>query len=338
MIKLKNGAGLLCVACSLHTSSRGMPPGKQIPPAVGEKWQPAPPLTEQVFTDANRGNWYYKREYYRKARQQYEVLRKKVDELDKLKSAFFEKRAHADKQVDTFNAKLGFEEGRIDELLSELAEKLASERVEMIELSEEERNLERKIKEKSDALEQLKLDLSTVSQLDSALDDSIGVVLQVMDKGRAFQEKGWQSYNDIGQQLNDRMAEVLYKSIQTDTDNVEGLSRYLTRELEPFFNKKINELQNLMQKVHQSVNQLEMQEVYLSKELAQQVALDKKRKEEEMRQEELARKAAQEKAAVPQGWWARLKNRISSIGRWLKSTLFGSAATEQKKTTSKASN
>lgn len=300
----------LCVACILHSSCMAMQPTRPALPVAQEKWRPAPAIPEQALFDETRGNFYYKREYYRKAREAYSTLSQKVDQLDALKNTFFKRRSHADKEVTDFNASLGFEEGRIDELLEELSASLAHEREEMIELTEEERELERQVKEKKQTLEQLKLDLSTLSNIDNALDESIGKVLQTMSKARSYQEKGLESYKAIGQELNDRKAEQLYLSIETDITNVEGLTKYLKNTLEPFIFQKIQELQGLMSKVHTAANKLKGQGVTLSKEIAEQEALDKKRKEEELKKE-LEAKA--KKKVQPKTWWQRFKGWIGGL-------------------------
>ncbi len=307
----------LCVACALHASCIAMQPAKPALPLQAEKWLPAPALPQEAFFDETRGNFYYKREYYRKAREAYDTLRQKVDQLGGVKNAFFKRRSYIDKEVADFNASLGFEEGRIDEVLQELSQGITHERQEMIELTEEERELERQVKEKKQTLDQLKLDLSVLGNLDGALDESIGKVLQTMSQARSYQEKGWQSYKAIGAELNDRKAEQLYLSIQTDITNVEGLIKYLKGTLDPYISQKVQEIDGFMSKIRAGVNQLKDQGITLSKELAEQEALDKKRKEEELKKELEAQ--AQAKKRAQSTWWQRFKGFVG--GLW--ATIFG---------------
>ncbi len=284
--------------------------------AVGEKWQPVvpshAPASPGARFDETRGNWYYKREYYRKARQLNEAIHHKINELAELKNSLFKKRTASDKAVADFNNTLGFEEGELDEVLKELAVQLSQEREEMIELTEEERKIDQELKEKRNALEQLKTDMTTVGELDQALDKSMGLVLENISKARSYEEKAWKDYNGISQTLSDRKAEQLYLNMQTYMKNIENISQYLTGLLSNFINTKTHELSSLMDKIRREVERLRAKGIELSKKIATEKKADMERKAAElkrkMQEEEEARKKRE--ANVP--WWQRLRASVSS--------------------------
>ncbi len=279
-----------------------------------EKWKTDELPSEQgpVVFDETRGNWYYKRKYYKEAREKYQVTRKKVDEVDKLKGVFFQKRNESDASVAQFNLELGFEQGELEEHLNNLIASLSQEREKMIELTEEERKLNQEIKEKKVAVEALKKDFSLITQIDNALDKGMAQVLENIAKARSFEEKSWQNFNNIASEINDKKAEQYYLQMKSYYENIESISNYLNNNLMSFFDEKIQELETHMQGVRDRIKQLRAQGIELSKKVSRDEKSDEMRlAEKKKREAEEARKAAAQAGWT--GWFKRLGNSVSSF-------------------------
>jgi chromosome segregation ATPase len=288
-----------------------------------EKWKADALPTEQgpVVFDETRGNWYYKRRYYKDARELYQKTRKRVDEVDKLKGVFFQKRTTIDASVSQFNLELGFEQGELDELLNNLIGSLSQEREKMIELTEEERKLNQQLKDKKAAVEGLKKDLSLVTQIDNALDKAMAQVLENIGEARSYEEKAWQNYNNIAAEINDKKAEEYLLQMKSYFDNIDSTANYLTNQLMPFFDTKIEELQSHMDTVRDRVASLKAQGVQLSKKVAEDEKADAQRLAEKKKREAEAavRKGAQGQA----GWWQSIKDFFSSAYSWMSEKIAG---------------
>lgn len=299
----------ICTACSLAQTD--------------EKWKADAMPMEQgpVVFDETRGNWYYKRKYYKDARELYQKIRKRVEEVDKLKGVFFQKRTTIDASVSQFNLELGFEQGELDELLNNLIGSLSQEREKMIELTEEERKLNQQLKDKKVAVEGLKKDLSVVTQIDNALDKAMAQVLENIGTARSYEERAWQNYNNIAAEINDKKAEEYLLQMKSYFENIDSIANYLTNQLMPFFDTKIDELQTHMDAVRERVATLKAQGVQLSKKVAEDEKSDAERLAEKKKRE--AEAAAKKAAQGPTGWWQSIKNSFSSAYTWLYEKITG---------------
>lgn len=290
--------------------------------AADEQWDPGRSRVETapVVINAERGNWYKKQEYYKKARALYERIRERVGVAEEAVKSFDSKSHDIHDQLSRFNLEIGFTQGEVDGLLTDLVKDLEIERERTVELSEAERKSLEEIKQKKASLENLKKSLDLISGLADAVDKSLKNAHDKAAEAKQFEEKALKNYTQIADEISDKKAELLYLELKTFLDNIDEGIKYLTQQLGVFLDSKIQELQNKMQSVREESQQLKARGVELSKKVEAEEKADIMRaKQEKDKAQSAAPKPVEEKI----GLWQSFKNKVSAVFGRIKNRLFG---------------
>ncbi len=294
-------------------------PGVPGTPGEGEKWQRTPEPKETSKPDEGRGNWVYKQQFLKKARSLDEKIHQHVATIESLQGVYFKKRGASDKELEQFYQSLKFEQGELEELLTQLTKNLEKEREEQGQLPEPERELLATITTQKEEVEQLQRDAAHVRNIDTALDQAITVLLDQINAARRYEQKSWENYDKISQVLNDRIAEQLYLGIKGFLENVEAIERYLQGPLDQYVDQSIQALRNYMDKVTVQIKHLKQQGVMVEKHVVEEEAREAQaRKQRELEEQQAAKAAleAQRKAAA-RTWWQRTRDWLSNLGNRL---------------------
>jgi hypothetical protein len=152
-----------------------------------------------------------------------------------------------------------------------------------------------KIKE----LQALLKDVSSMREMDAALDKAMNVLLEQLALARSYEQHAWDSFDKISEVLNDQLADELYREMQGASINLEALRQYFNREFSAYFNSLTQQMEQLMQNIKARSEQLKAKGI----ELLNQADEEKTKQEAEEAAARLAAERAQAEKKPAISWW-----------------------------------
>lgn len=213
------------------------------------------PDDEQIGLDTlnvdSSGNWLEKRIWYQKGEQLFEVIRTNLQKASDLRMKFVHEVNQIGHKIDDFDEAMGFEKGEIDEMLIAVLQDLANqEQIRGGDLSSSERNIKSKVQVEQKHFEALSKDLKLIGDLDEQIDKTMMKAFKEIDTCRGLETRAWNNFKEIGQELDDKKARVLYYEMENFHKNIEQKMTYLQNNLLPY-------LQNqLVSKVDETIGQI----------------------------------------------------------------------------------
>ncbi len=190
------------------------------------------------------GNWLQKRVIWEDAQRKYEKIQETQQRALEARIVFFEKRSSSDKMLNVFYSEIGFAQGELDEILDTLLASIEKARQQQGTLTDKEREIQAKLYEKKNELEQLKTAIKSMTDLDAALDTALMQLVSQITLTADYQRQAWQKFKDIGQELDDRKAKEYYLQMDVSAKNIEAIEVYIKGALNQYFDNvlaKINE-------------------------------------------------------------------------------------------------
>lgn len=248
------------------------------------------------------GNWLEKRIWYQKGEQLFEVVRMNLQKAADLRMRFVDEVNRIGHQIDDFYESMSFERGEIDEMLLAVMQDLQSQtEIRGGDLSSSERSIKSKVQEEQKQFDVLSKDLKLIDDLDEQIDKTMMKAFKEIDTCRGLETRTWNNFKEIGLELDDKKARVLYYEMENFHKNIEQKMGYLQNNLLPY-------LQNqLVAKVDQTMSQIKatMQDfdrkglslkTVLQKDEHGDLVILKQRDEMQAAENQQAKKAAQQKA------------------------------------------
>jgi hypothetical protein len=197
------------------------------------------------------GNWLEKRIWYQKSEQLFEVIRATVAKVVDLRMAFVRDVNQVGHQIDEFYESVSFQKGELDEMLSMVQMALQNqEAVRGGDLSSAERNLKQKVADETIQFEAISKDLKTIDELDEQIDKTMMKAFKEIDTCRSLETRAWSNFKEIGLELDDKKARVLYYEMENFHKNIEQKLTYLNGNLLPYLQSQ------LIGKVTQTIGQI----------------------------------------------------------------------------------
>ncbi len=268
---------------------------------------------DTINIDEPQGNWLFKRMWWEHAEDRYEKIRALVQKIWESRMGFFVKRNELDKMIlDPFYISIGLGQGELQEILAELVGRIEKERQEEGMLSQKERALLDQLQAEKQTLEQTKLDVESISQLDKEIDQALNRLMEQINRVRAYEQESWEYFKDIARILNDKKARELFFKIDTALRNVKSIDDYLQQDFTQHFNQLLQRVNEQVNKVVNAIQRLKEKGVDFKKQLD---VLEEQSVAQEEREEE------EEEATT--SWRSRLWNKIVAIVRWPYDKLVG---------------
>lgn len=271
------------------------------------------------------GNWLEKRIWYKKAEQLFEEIRTVVQKTTDIRMQFVHSVNQVGQHIDDFYEKVGFKKGEIDELLIATQKALDTEKeIRGGDLSSQERSIKQKIKTEQQQFESISKDFKLIEELDDQIDKTMMKAFKEIDACRSLETKAWNNFKDIGMELDDKKARVLYYEMENFYKNIEQKIQYLQSNL-------LSYLQNqLVNKVTQTAHQIQGNaQVLYSKGLNIQTLLQKDAKgdfvvlqdrdDEKAKETEdaLAQKDKKQKKSSKNSWYQSLADTLVDCFYWI---------------------
>ncbi len=217
----------------------------------------APAGIDTVSLENPQGNWLYKRIWWERAEERYEKIRLLVDAIWESRTIFFVKRNELDRNVlDPFYLNVGIGQGELQVILSELVDFFEKHREEQGDLNEQERSLYDTIATEEESLKQLKQDIESIANLDHAIDDALGTLMNQINRVRQYERQAWENFKEIAHILNDAKARELYYMIEGAARNIKNISTYIEQDFFNHFGTLIDEATKHINRVQNQIESL----------------------------------------------------------------------------------
>jgi len=197
------------------------------------------------------GNWLEKRAWYKKAEQLFEAIRMTIQRTSDTRMKFVHEVNQVGQQIDDFYENIGFQKGQIDELLQAVAQDLTTEQdIRGGDLASDERSIRLKVKAEQIQFQAMSKDFKLIEDLDDQVDKTMMKAFKEIDACRALETKAWNNFKEIGMELDDKKARVLYYEMENFNKNIEQKMQYLQTNLFQYLQGQ------LVTKVTQTINQI----------------------------------------------------------------------------------
>lgn len=286
--------------------------------------------TEEI---GSQGNWRKKKDWLKQAIDKNEVIQNIVAEVQGSRGIFNEKSQKITEIIDSFYQKTGFERGEITTLFQEVEKNIADAKAKALELftlsigeTQDEKTKEeiKKIKAQyADAytieetfktykanLDQLKLDMQTVTELDTSIrerlkqaDTQINVVQSEADRAQELSKKIWHVIDDI-------KARDIFYDLYAIQEKIKSLKTYIQVDLVKDLDTVIATEQDQIKKVSEGIDALEKQGITVINR-AKKIEADSEKKVADLEQQEA--KVPVKKKAVEPSWWDSIKTFFQAL-------------------------
>lgn len=275
--------------------------------------QDLPTTLDTTDVDAG-GNWLLKRAFWEQGERVYEKIMAINSAIYEQQIKFVKARNEADDLSDSSFRKLGFEQGQLSGLFDSMLEDIKKQREQQVGLSEPVRQLLKSLNEKQQELEQLKLNLQSIEELDNTLDKSMLNLNNQVKSCRDYEKQAWDHFKVIGRELNDKKARLLFYEMQGYLRTVEKNKDYFAGQLWDHFSstvalmkKKFDELATMLTLMRKhGVDFAKELERFIQasreKELGVLASEREKLQKEQAQLEQQVEKQKAEKAVCPNMW------------------------------------
>lgn len=266
--------------------------------------EPLDPI-DTVNIEEPKGNWLNKRIYWERAETEYEKISQQTQEIATMSPHYYQQRAELNRSdLDKFYITEGIELGELKQIIATSIEGLEEERTRKGSLTEEGRLLTDKLQEQQILLKKMDQKISTVSAIDSALDEDLSMLDRQISQARAYERQAWAAFKAISRELSDKKARAIYYSMKALKKNVRSIYTYLNGPLDEHFKQLISTARNRIGEIKDAMERLRSEGIDLkayAKKLTQPESCPKL--EEEPQEEELQQ---------PTSWLGNFWNSITS--------------------------
>lgn len=219
-----------------------------------------------------RGNWLKKREWYKQAKAVHLDIEQDVTDALKQKGVFYDLLGAADKKIDAFYCENGFSRGQLEGMHQDLKKDLKEEKQKRLRVAKERagqegmpRNfyevqvdaIEDESKRFARELEQFKLDITSISELDDSLKQRLKVVDEQAKSVREIGEKAQKITEEIVHIFDDKQARLSYYELKDIAAHVASIREYLQVTLLQDFKKVIAHIESQIAIVTKQITSLE---------------------------------------------------------------------------------
>jgi hypothetical protein len=253
------------------------PPPPGMPPTVAPPEEPElPPGAETVsFPETEigiQGNWVKKREWLKESGKIINEVESLVTNVEQTRKTFQDKFISVDGQLDNFYKQEGVGRGKIQALFNDLEKYLEKKRkkeIEILRQQDKQRGvtgeyeikldlLEDDIRNRKMELEQLKLDMKSIEDLDKSLserlkklDEQINVAQEEAIKARKLNNKIWYI-------IDDKKARLAYYELKGNIlERIRAIQNYVQQDLLNDFNNVMGVITTQINKVKDGIKNLE---------------------------------------------------------------------------------
>lgn len=267
----------------------------------------------------SQGNWIRKKEWLKEALRTNEEIQKITGVVQKAKNPYSEKAQQIDSEIDAFYKKEGFEQGKLKDLFASIEKYLEKKKQKAIEqakatgeqgvtgeLEIKIKLIEKDIANNQKELDQLKLDMQSIGDLDKSIHDRLSKVDEQITITRKEADRAEKLTDETWYIIDDKKARNNYYELKNNIlGKLKAIQKYLDSDLLSDFEAVLTTARNQMTKVSEEIKNLEEKQFFI-KDRAQRIEKIKRDELEGLKtqKEDLAKKEAELRAKQP--WYKRL--------------------------------
>lgn len=251
------------------------------------------------------GNWLLKRVWWEKTEEIYEQIKEVFNRVMDTRMRFISDYNKLNRSLDIFYSEVGIEQGPLRDLLSHAQDLMDKEAKEQGYLNKKEQAFVFKLKGKERDLEQLKLDVKAIQELDAKLDEAFEMLFKQIDVCNQYEQKAWDNFKEIARELNDKEARKLYYDTEGLYKDIKKVSEYISGAFTTYFDQTIQSAHDYTSKISSQMNALKNEGIDLVK---QAEILEK---DEEPAPKKPAKKVKQ--TTQSKGWWYKLGEHVGKF-------------------------
>jgi hypothetical protein len=215
------------------------------------------------------GNWVKKKDYLMRSFDVQQEIEALATQIETYRSIYQQKFNGIDDQLDAFYKQLGLEQGKVQDIFTQLTEyiekkkhrRIARFKENILEVREQQlaiEQLEESLKMNQEELAQVKADLKSIEELDKSVntrmqkaDDQIGIAQREAARTKEIVEAMWDM-------LDDRRAKAAYFELKDGIlRRLQNINTYLQQELLSDLEKVGGTISTQIKKAREGVKQLE---------------------------------------------------------------------------------
>ena len=249
MRNLRYCQGMALIFCCIHPvypfqmPQQGMGPAGMSPSVQGaapqaaanDQWTSTQAVNNVI--DEGRGDWFKKKKIVKDSRNLYQRIEWRVDGIAK-----FYQELVAQHEPDV----VAFEKALKDLVVTQADIEAGEKKVEQAlatqekEIAEDRDNKQLKqthleLQDSKKMLDELQNTLNDLNQLKNGVQQALQVLKNQMDRCNAYVQDAWRNYEQIDEVFSDRIADILFKQMQTIAENVELVEAYMRHDLVGYF-------------------------------------------------------------------------------------------------------
>jgi hypothetical protein len=255
------------------------------------------------------GNWVKKRTFLLKSHEVLQEINNLVAKIEKAEGNFNRKQINIQALLDNFYNQIGLDHGKVDQLFKEIVyylDKKKRKKQEFINKEKEKSTISvreaiakiEKINEKVDGLkkelEQLKLDVQSMHDLDKSLRKRVKVVHEQISRAHQLRQESEVQGEKIWDIVNHNHARKVYFDLKGSVlEQTRSIDSYVNSVLLQDFSSVVSSLENQIRKSEQTIDALEKKGIII-KQRAERVFQIKEEKQKQQELKELLEKKQKE--------------------------------------------
>jgi hypothetical protein len=278
---------------------------------LGDKFEEEEKEVDQAVDTLNAksgGNWLLKRVWWEKTEDVYEQIKEVFNHVMDTRMQFISERNKLDRELDIFYGEMGIEQGPLHDVLSHAQDLMDKDKKEQGYLNKKEQAFVKKLSGKDRELEQLKLDVKAIQELDNKIDEALDTLFKQIDVCNQYEQKAWDNFKEIARELNDQEARKLYYDTEGLYKDIQKVQSYISGTFASYFKQTIQSAHEHTTKISSQMNSLKGEGVDLVKEA------EVLEKDDELPSKKIEAKTKSK--PVQKGWLSGIGDWFSNIGSW----------------------
>jgi len=300
-----------------------------------------PETVDSVEKIGVQGNWVKKRDWLLKSHDVNNEIHDIVLHVEKVRKTYIDKNSQIDTELDTYYKHLGLGQGKIQELFDNIFRYLDKKRtkgIATLKVSDEVKDpelqakidiIEQSARTSKQQLEQLKLDMKSIEDLDRSLSDRIKRFDEQASMMQEEATKAQARTNELWSIIDHNKARLYYYELKNAIlEKVKATQSYLAEDLLKDFDAVIETIKKQITITQDQIKKIESDGIFI-KERARRVK-EMKLKDLEAQKSSAVHSPAEQPKVPAVKLEAHWYDRVYAIGRWfvsimarIKNALFG---------------
>lgn len=225
------------------------------PAAESGEWQTPEKEESGLTTDVAHTNWAEKLKIQKQAGDLNTQVRAEKKTVMAASEELLKKYGAFEQKHDEFLLNTGMLAGAAQEQFDGLTRQLQDLRARGKQLTEEQRKLLGEIENQKNTVEKIHRGFQRLSEMDAAFDKAMKTAMEQVAKCDEYENTAVENFEKIPEEFSDQVARQHYQNIAASLENIRAVSRYLSGEMNTFFDHTAAALNKQMDDIKKNVEE-----------------------------------------------------------------------------------